>query len=354
MIDSRDILEAVYLEIAERLARGEEVHIEGLIRFVIHTYGGYETRNPRTGEKVHVPERKQARACLSDAWMTSLRDDGPPPNAFAAPELVGPVAERLQTRSELIADALEASLRATVEALWKDRYVQPLGWLGWLTLDAISRSTGFQCSQRLDAFVAGEPAPATIPSDDVSRVLAAYAPAEIAGAGWALRVLDRIGVPRRSPGRMQRLPKNAPRLLREIFASHDFAGSDAYLPARIVDDEDERSELLREHKRLMSELHEPAGVPFANEANGDSWCYCPLHPADDDVWVFLAGPDTPSRHRHDLTFSGWLAASALIGEVSKLGAPGERVLTPEDLSAVLRRLQALAPSARTLLIDLPF
>ena len=101
----------------------------------------------------------------------------------------------------------------------------------------------------------------------------------------------------------------------------------------------------------MDELGCEPGVPFAVEANGDSWCFCAHDTGTDDRWVFLAGPDAPSQHVHELRFGQWLAASLLLTELGR--AAGDAILAEPDLVEVLGYLRRVAPGADTLLIGLP-
>ena len=43
---------------AEELAKGGRVEIRGLCSFFVKEYGGYTGRNPKTGEKVKIAQKK--------------------------------------------------------------------------------------------------------------------------------------------------------------------------------------------------------------------------------------------------------------------------------------------------------
>jgi DNA-binding protein HU-beta len=56
--DAGKALDAAIGSITEALKRGEEVKIVGFGSFVVTDRAAGEARNPRTGEKVHVPASK--------------------------------------------------------------------------------------------------------------------------------------------------------------------------------------------------------------------------------------------------------------------------------------------------------
>ena len=56
--DAGKALDAAIVSITEALKRGEEVKIVGFGSFVVTDRAAGEARNPRTGEKVHVPASK--------------------------------------------------------------------------------------------------------------------------------------------------------------------------------------------------------------------------------------------------------------------------------------------------------
>lgn len=56
--DIRRAVDAVFEEIADSLTRGGRVELRGFGAFSVKTYAPYTGRNPRTGEAVHVPEKR--------------------------------------------------------------------------------------------------------------------------------------------------------------------------------------------------------------------------------------------------------------------------------------------------------
>jgi DNA-binding protein HU-beta len=59
--DSQRALEATIEGIQEALARGEDVSFTGFGRFSVTTRAARQGVNPRTGERVHIAERKAPR-----------------------------------------------------------------------------------------------------------------------------------------------------------------------------------------------------------------------------------------------------------------------------------------------------
>lgn len=45
-------------QVKQALANGDKVEIRGFGSFLLKEYGAYTGRNPKTGEKVHVPEKR--------------------------------------------------------------------------------------------------------------------------------------------------------------------------------------------------------------------------------------------------------------------------------------------------------
>ena len=52
------IVDNIFDAMKESLERGERIEIRGFGSFVMRQYGGYEGRNPKTGEIVDVPPKK--------------------------------------------------------------------------------------------------------------------------------------------------------------------------------------------------------------------------------------------------------------------------------------------------------
>ena len=52
------IVNTVFDSMVKALERGEGIEIRGLSSFTVRNYKAYEARNPRTGETVHVAEKR--------------------------------------------------------------------------------------------------------------------------------------------------------------------------------------------------------------------------------------------------------------------------------------------------------
>jgi integration host factor subunit beta len=55
---AEEVVTTVFDDMEEALIRGERVEIRGFGSFKIKHYEGYEGRNPKTGEIIHVAEKK--------------------------------------------------------------------------------------------------------------------------------------------------------------------------------------------------------------------------------------------------------------------------------------------------------
>ncbi len=55
---AEEVVTTVFGDMEEALIRGERVEIRGFGSFKIKHYEGYEGRNPKTGEIIHVAEKK--------------------------------------------------------------------------------------------------------------------------------------------------------------------------------------------------------------------------------------------------------------------------------------------------------
>ncbi|RMF09977.1 MAG: integration host factor subunit beta [Alphaproteobacteria bacterium] len=56
--DAKTVIDTIFGEITEALARGDRVELRGFAAFSVKTRGARTGRNPRTGEEVNVPEKK--------------------------------------------------------------------------------------------------------------------------------------------------------------------------------------------------------------------------------------------------------------------------------------------------------
>ena len=52
------VVEILFNEMANELAKGGRVEIRGLCSFFVKEYGSYTGRNPKTGEKVKIKPKK--------------------------------------------------------------------------------------------------------------------------------------------------------------------------------------------------------------------------------------------------------------------------------------------------------
>ena len=57
------------------LNRGERVEFRGFGTFSSHTQKSRISRNPRTGEKVHTPQKKTIHFKMAKELFTKLNDD---------------------------------------------------------------------------------------------------------------------------------------------------------------------------------------------------------------------------------------------------------------------------------------
>jgi len=55
---AEEVVNTVFGEIEAALIRGERVEIRGLGSFKVKKYGGYQGRNPKTGEMIKVSSKK--------------------------------------------------------------------------------------------------------------------------------------------------------------------------------------------------------------------------------------------------------------------------------------------------------
>ncbi|HEX16555.1 MAG: integration host factor subunit beta [Deltaproteobacteria bacterium] len=56
--EAKVIVDTVFEELEEALARGERIEVRGFGSFVVRSHNGYTGRNPRTGEAVEVPPKR--------------------------------------------------------------------------------------------------------------------------------------------------------------------------------------------------------------------------------------------------------------------------------------------------------
>lgn len=56
--DSEKLVELFFDSLVQELKQGGRVEIRGFGNFVVRSYQGYTGRNPKTGKKVKVPEKR--------------------------------------------------------------------------------------------------------------------------------------------------------------------------------------------------------------------------------------------------------------------------------------------------------
>ncbi|MBI9085421.1 MAG: integration host factor subunit beta [Desulfobacterales bacterium] len=56
--EAQQVIQTFFDEISDALAKGDRVEIRGLCSFKVKHYPPYTGRNPRSGEKVTVPEKR--------------------------------------------------------------------------------------------------------------------------------------------------------------------------------------------------------------------------------------------------------------------------------------------------------
>lgn len=59
--EAKVIVDTVFEELEEALARGERIEVRGFGSFVVRTQQGHRSRNPRTGEPIDVPPKRFPR-----------------------------------------------------------------------------------------------------------------------------------------------------------------------------------------------------------------------------------------------------------------------------------------------------
>jgi hypothetical protein len=328
-------------ELEESLLRRRVVTIEGFGRFEIRA-GGARVVVELEPALHRTPDRGSVRA--------------------RCPTLTGAAARRACWTTARMEQQLVALVDELVAAALGTGLPQPIGRLGLLRLrGAAHMLPPFAPSRYLAARIDGVAAPGTVEYGTVSQALA-RAPARDADAVRA--ALARLGyrataAAADTAARISSLAAGAPPLL-AVLASHRLdvchrptacLGVDARVfehPRTFLDARDA-------HERWMRAHDEPPGIPFARSLDGNVWCYCTCAGAR-DRWVYLAGRRSRSPyHRHDATFTDWLAASLVIDELDRAAAGDS--LTAEDLRRVSAHLHEIVRSsafASALCAHLPY
>jgi integration host factor subunit beta len=58
IIKAEALVNEIFDGMREALLRGEGIEVRGFGSFTLREYGAYVSRNPRTGEPVHVPKKR--------------------------------------------------------------------------------------------------------------------------------------------------------------------------------------------------------------------------------------------------------------------------------------------------------
>tara|TARA_B100000795_G_C22767348_1_gene426283 strand:+ start:521 stop:811 length:291 start_codon:yes stop_codon:yes gene_type:complete len=74
--DLEKFINIVLNEIKQTLKRGERVELRGFGIFSTNTQKARISRNPKTGEKVHTPQKKTIHFKMAKDLFNKLNDDG--------------------------------------------------------------------------------------------------------------------------------------------------------------------------------------------------------------------------------------------------------------------------------------
>tara|TARA_Y100001970_G_C13792452_1_gene630969 strand:- start:295 stop:582 length:288 start_codon:yes stop_codon:yes gene_type:complete len=69
------LIEIILLQIEKSLERGERVELRDVFTLETRTQKARLSRNPRTNEKVKVPEKKSVQFKMSKKWFNSLNNE---------------------------------------------------------------------------------------------------------------------------------------------------------------------------------------------------------------------------------------------------------------------------------------
>ena len=58
VMQSEEIVNLIYRKMRDTMVNGGRIEIRGFGSFVVKEYGAYQGRNPKTGQKIHVPPKK--------------------------------------------------------------------------------------------------------------------------------------------------------------------------------------------------------------------------------------------------------------------------------------------------------
>ncbi|RPF74605.1 MAG: integration host factor subunit beta [Rickettsiales bacterium TMED289] len=68
------LIEIILRSISNSLRKNERVELRDVFMFEAKKYKSKYSRNPRTGEKIYVPEKKILRFKMSERWKKKIND----------------------------------------------------------------------------------------------------------------------------------------------------------------------------------------------------------------------------------------------------------------------------------------
>ena len=72
--DLLKIIDIILEEIASSMKKGERVELRDVFMFETKIFKKRSARNPKTNEKIFVPEKKNIRFKLSKKWQTKINE----------------------------------------------------------------------------------------------------------------------------------------------------------------------------------------------------------------------------------------------------------------------------------------
>ena len=72
--DLLKIIDIILEEIASSMKKGERVELRDVFMFETRIFKKRSARNPKTNEKIFVPEKKNIRFKLSKKWQTKINE----------------------------------------------------------------------------------------------------------------------------------------------------------------------------------------------------------------------------------------------------------------------------------------
>ena len=71
---AKKLVSLIFEELSSALAKGDRIEFRGFGSFTVKTYSAREAKNPRTGEKIWVEERKKVRFRTSETLNQKIND----------------------------------------------------------------------------------------------------------------------------------------------------------------------------------------------------------------------------------------------------------------------------------------